>query len=98
MLSKLFSALERTRTSILHAFKNLSADKMSVDAIEGVEKQLLLADVGLGTVDSIIDILRKLSEFRESRTLRISKFENLESRTRIGVHVPYRRFPQSCAT
>ena len=61
MLSKLFSALESTRTSIMHAFKNLSADKISDNAIEGVQEQLLLADIGLATVDSIIDILRKFS-------------------------------------
>ncbi|MEC7855570.1 MAG: signal recognition particle-docking protein FtsY [Candidatus Neomarinimicrobiota bacterium] len=70
MLSKLISALESTRTSIMHAFKNLSADKMSDDAIEGVEKQLLLADVGLETVDSIIDILRKFSGDNYSNKIR----------------------------
>ena len=70
MLSKLFSALESTRTSIMHAFKNLSADKISDNAIEGVEEQLLLADVGLATVDSIIDILRKFSGDNYSNKIR----------------------------
>ena len=70
MLSKLFSALESTRTSIMHAFKNLSADKISDNAIEGVEEQLLLADIGLATVDSIIDILRKFSGNNYSNKIR----------------------------
>jgi len=70
MLSKLFSALESTRTSIMHAFKNLSADKISDNAIEGVEEQLLLADVGLATVDSIIDILKKFSGDNYSNKIR----------------------------
>ena len=70
MLSKLFSALESTRTSIMHAFKNLSADKISDNAIEGVEEQLLLADIGLATVDSIIDILRKFSGDNYSNKIR----------------------------
>ena len=85
MLSKLFSALERTRTSILHAFKNLSADKMSVDAIEGVEKQLLLADVGLGTVDSIIDILRKFSGNNYSNKIRSYLLTQLPEKY-LGIH------------
>ena len=70
MLSKLFSALESTRTSIIHAFKNLSADKISDNAIEEVEEQLLLADIGLATVDSIIDILRKFSGDNYSNKIR----------------------------
>ena len=70
MLSKLFSALESTRTSIMHAFKNLSADKISDNAIEVFEEQLLLADVGLATVDSIIDILRKFSGDNYSNKIR----------------------------
>ena len=70
MLSKLFSALESTRTSIMHAFKNLSADKISDNAIEGVQEQLLLADIGLATVDSIIDILRKFSGDNYSNKIR----------------------------
>ena len=61
MLSKLFSALERTRSSILIAFKKLNSDKLSDAGIEEVEEQLLLADVGFETVDNIIDILRKFT-------------------------------------
>ena len=85
MLSKLFSALESTRTSIMHAFKNLSADKMSDDAIEGVEKQLLLADVGLETVDSIIDILRKFSGNNYSNKIRSYLLTQLPEKY-LGIH------------
>ena len=70
MLSKLFSALENTRSSLLNAFNNLNADKISDDDIERVEEQLLLADVGFDTVDSITDILRKFSKDNYSNRIR----------------------------
>ena len=70
MLSKLFSALENTRSSLLNAFNNLNADKISDDDIERVEEQLLLADVGFDTVDSITGILRKFSKDNYSNRIR----------------------------
>jgi len=70
MLSKLFSALENTRSSLLNAFNNINADKISDDDIERVEEQLLLADVGLDTVDNITDILKKFSKDNYSNKIR----------------------------
>ena len=62
MLSKLFNALEKTRFSLLGAFKNIKQGKISLDDLEKIEEQLLLADVGLDTVENIIDILKKFSD------------------------------------
>ena len=61
MLSKLFSALENTRSSIRNAFNNLKSDNLSDEDIDSFEEQLLLADIGFDTVDSIINILKKLN-------------------------------------
>jgi len=62
MLSKLFNALENTRTSINQAFKKLKSENLLEEDIEGFEEQLLLADIGYDTVDGIITILRKLNK------------------------------------
>ena len=63
MLSKLFNALEKTRFSLLGAFKNIKQGKISLGDLEKIEEQLLLADVGLDTVESIISILKKYPEY-----------------------------------
>ena len=70
MLSKLFSALENTRSSLLNAFNSLNAEKISDDDIDRFEEQLLLADIGLDTVDRITDILRKFSKDNYSDRIR----------------------------
>ncbi|OUW78504.1 MAG: signal recognition particle-docking protein FtsY [bacterium TMED217] len=62
MLSKLFNALENTRTSINQAFKKLKSENLLEEDIEGFEEQLLLADIGYDTVDGIITILKKLNK------------------------------------
>ena len=62
MLSKLFNSLEKTRFSLLGAFKNIKQGKISLDDLEKIEEQLLLADVGLNTVENIIDILKNFSD------------------------------------
>ena len=62
MLSKLFNALENTRTSINQAFKKLKSENLLEEDIEGFEEQLLLADIGYDTVNGIINILRKLNK------------------------------------
>ena len=62
MLGKLFKALEKTRSSLLSAFKNIKPGNISSEDLEKIEQQLLLADVGLDTVDNIIGILKKFSD------------------------------------
>ena len=61
MLSKLFTALENTRSSLLNAFNSLNAEKISDDDIDRFEEQLLLADIGLDTVYIKTDFLIKFS-------------------------------------
>ena len=70
MFSKLFSALENTRSSIKNAFNNLKSNNLSDDDIDSFEEQLLLADIGFDTVDSIINILRKLTKDSYSERIR----------------------------
>jgi len=70
MLSKLFSALENTRSSIRNAFNNLKSDNLSDEDIDTFEEQLLLADIGYDTVESIINILRKLTKDSFSERIR----------------------------
>ena len=70
MLSKLFNALENTRSSIRNAFNNLKSDNLSDEDIDSFEEQLLLADIGFDTVDSIINILRKLTKDSYSGRIR----------------------------
>ena len=72
MLSKLFSALENTRSSIRNAFNKLKSDNLSDADIDSFEEQLLLADIGFDTVDSIINILKKLN--KESYSGRIREY------------------------
>ena len=69
MLSKL-CALENTRSSIRNAFNNLKSDNLSDEDIDSFEEQLLLADIGFDTVDSIINILRKLTKDSYSEKIR----------------------------
>ena len=57
MFSKLFNALEKTRFSLLGAFKNIKEGKISLDDLEKIEEQLLLADVGISPVIGIINTL-----------------------------------------
>ena len=70
MLSKLFSALENTRSSIRNAFNNLKSDNLSDEDIDSFEEQLLLSDIGFDTVDSIVNILRKLTKDSYSERIR----------------------------
>ena len=59
MFNKLFSALEKTRSSISKAFNKLKSGSMSQEEIENIEEKLLLADIGYDTVGSIIEIIKK---------------------------------------
>ena len=72
MFSKLFSALENTRSSIRNAFNNLKSDNLSDKDINSFEEQLLLADIGFDTVENIINILRKLT--KDSYNVGIRKY------------------------
>ena len=62
MLDKFFNALEKTRTSIISTLKRLNtSSSVPEELIDDLESQLILADIGINTVDSIIGIIKNFS-------------------------------------
>ena len=62
MLSKLFKALSRSRSSIADAFKSLAGKRITPESLESLEEQLLGADLGFETVESIMDVVEHHSK------------------------------------
>lgn len=62
MLRKLFKALSRTRNTITDAFSLFSGQRVSTDTLDELESHLISADLGVSTVDGIIDVIRKHSK------------------------------------
>ena len=61
MLSKLFEALGRTRSSLASAFNIIKGRSVSAESMESLEAQLLAADIGIDTVDEILDVIKRYS-------------------------------------
>jgi len=57
VLSKLFKALSKSRTNIADAFNILAGKRVTPESLEALEEQLLCADLGYETVESIIDVV-----------------------------------------
>ncbi len=62
MLSKLFKALSRSRSTIADAFKSLAGKRVTPESLETLEEQLLSADLGFKTVESILDVVEHHSK------------------------------------
>lgn len=62
MLSKLFKALSRSRSSIADAFNKLAGKRVTPESLETLEEQLLSADLGYITVESILDVVKRHSK------------------------------------
>ena len=64
-LGKLFSALNNTRNSINNALSVLKKKEVTTELLEDIESSLIIADLGIKTVDDIIDIVKntKISDF-----------------------------------
>jgi fused signal recognition particle receptor len=62
ILGKLFNALRRSRDRVSGAFTRLIQEKVSPESLEQLEETLLSADLGLSTVDDIIDIVTRHSK------------------------------------
>ena len=62
MLSKLFKALSRSRSTIADAFKTLVGSRIAPESLESLEEQLLGADLGYKTVESIMDLVEHNSK------------------------------------
>ena len=61
MLSKLFEALGRTRSSLASAINIIKGRSVSAKTMESLEEQLLAADIGIDTVDEILDVIKRYS-------------------------------------
>ena len=61
MLSKLFEALGRTRSSLASAINIIKGRSVSAESLESLEAQLLAADIGIDTVDEILDVIKRYS-------------------------------------
>ena len=61
MLSKLFEALGRTRSSLASAINIIKGRSVSAESMESLEAQLLAADIGIDTVDEILDVIKRYS-------------------------------------
>jgi len=64
-LGKLFNALNNTRNSISNALSVLKKKEVTTELLEDIESSLIIADLGIKTVDDIIDIVKntKRSDF-----------------------------------
>lgn len=58
-LDKLFHALRRTRESLSDAFVALGRRRVDGESLEELEDSLLAADLGIKTVESIVEVVRK---------------------------------------
>ena len=58
-VGKVFKALKRTRETISDAFDSVRKQKVSIESLDELEETLILADIGLGTVEKILDVIKK---------------------------------------
>ena len=58
-ISKLFSALSRTRSAVKSALNKVLSKEVKEDTIEELESQLITADLGVHTVEQIMVLFRK---------------------------------------
>ena len=57
--SKLFNALNRTRSAVKSALNNVLGKQVKEETIDELEAQLITADLGVKSVDEIMSIFRK---------------------------------------
>ena len=61
-IGKLFNALRKSRDRVSNAFQQLVKEKVSPRSLEQLEETLLAADLGLNTVDDILEIVKSHSQ------------------------------------
>jgi fused signal recognition particle receptor len=61
-IGKLFNALRRSRDRVSSAFQQIVKEKVSPQSLEQLEETLLASDLGLNTVEEILDIVKKHSK------------------------------------
>lgn len=62
ILSSLFQVLSRTRDSLAGAFRVLLRRKIDPQTLDTLEEALLLADMGIATVDEVLELVRKQNQ------------------------------------
>jgi fused signal recognition particle receptor len=62
MLTKLFKALSRSRSTLADAFKSIAGKRITDESLESLEEQLLGADLGFETTKSILDVVKQNSK------------------------------------
>jgi fused signal recognition particle receptor len=58
-VGKVFKAFKRTRETISDAFDSVRKQKISIESLDELEESLILADIGLGTVEKVVDVIKK---------------------------------------
>tara|TARA_B110000196_G_scaffold305875_1_gene303921 strand:- start:755 stop:1651 length:897 start_codon:yes stop_codon:yes gene_type:complete len=58
-VGKVFKAFIRTRETISDAFDSVRKQKISIESLDELEESLILADIGLGTVEKVVDVIKK---------------------------------------
>ena len=58
-VGKVFKAFKRTRETIFDAFDSVRKQKISIESLDELEESLILADIGLGTVEKVVDVIKK---------------------------------------
>jgi fused signal recognition particle receptor len=58
-VGKVFKALKRTRETISDAFDSVRKQKVSIESLDQLEETLILADIGFGTVEKVLDVIKK---------------------------------------
>lgn len=59
MLSKLFTALSKTRSKFVTTFHSLLGKSIDVEVLEDLEEQLLETDMGFETVEHVLTVIKK---------------------------------------
>jgi fused signal recognition particle receptor len=57
--SKIFTALKQTRGKISDAFDFVRKEKVSIESLDQLEETLILADIGIVTVEKTLEVLKK---------------------------------------
>jgi len=70
MISKLFNALQRSRSGIANALSLMSKKRPSSEDIENFEEVLLQSDMGYDLVQDILDLMKKSSDIDLTHAIR----------------------------
>ena len=58
LAGKIFKALKQTRDKISDAFDLVRKEKVSIESLDQLEETLILADIGIDTVEKALDVIK----------------------------------------